>query len=155
MVQTYVIGTIEYQWNWNGTDICYWCNTLKNNACQNQISKSKKWQNRDHWHIYTWPLTFLAWYKHFNKKKVAVLKLVLFAKTPLLSEMMPSCNCIPCVNKMPTHTYNRVNSVIINKAITLNILHNMLNLHDIEFVICMLLVLSKRADENTKISQSE
>ena len=85
-------------------------------------------------------------------KKSGGVKLVLFAKTPLLSEMMPSCNCIPCVNKMPTHTYN---SVIINKAITLNILHNMFNLHDIEFVICMLLVLSKRADENTKISQSE
>jgi hypothetical protein len=45
---------------------------------------------------------------------------------------------------MPTITYT--NSVIIKNTIILNIIHNIFNLRDTEVVICILLVLLKRAD---------
>jgi hypothetical protein len=43
--------------------------------------------------------------------------LVVRAQTSLLSEMMQSCKCFQYLSKMPTFTYDRVNSVIIKNAI--------------------------------------
>jgi hypothetical protein len=63
-------------------------------------------------HIYTWPLTLLAWYRHFSEKWRGV-KLVLWAQTSSLSEMMLSCKCCPHITrrtgKLSTLTYNRKN----------------------------------------------
>jgi hypothetical protein len=45
-----------------------------------------------------------------------------------------------------TATYNRANSVIIKNAIILNITHNVFYLRDIESVICIILIISKKID---------
>ena len=47
---------------------------------------------------------------------------------------------------MPTFTYNGVDSVVIKNAIILNIIHNIFNLREAEVIICLILVLLKRAD---------
>jgi hypothetical protein len=52
------------------------------------------------------------------------LKLVLWVQTSPRSKMMLSYKCFPHVSKMPIFTYNQTNSVIIKKAIILNIIHN-------------------------------
>ena len=49
---------------------------------------------------------------------------------------------------MLTFTYNQENSVIIKNIIILNIIHNIFNLHETEVVICIILVLFKRADDH-------
>jgi hypothetical protein len=56
------------------------------------IRLKSKWNNTDNYHFYllglcvgqNWTITFLAWYRHLNK-------LVLWAKTSSLSEIMWSC----------------------------------------------------------------
>jgi len=45
---------------------------------------------------------------------------------------MRSCTCFPHVCKIPTLTYNRENSIIIENAIILNMIHNIFNLLDTE-----------------------
>jgi hypothetical protein len=47
---------------------------------------------------------------------------------------------------MPTFTYNGVDSVVIKNAIILNIIHNIFNLREAEVIICLILILLKRAD---------
>jgi len=41
------------------------------------------------------------------------VKLVLWAQTSLLGEILQACKCIPHVSKMSTLTYKRANRVII------------------------------------------
>jgi arginine deiminase len=50
------------------------------------------------------------------------------------------------VIKIPILIYNRDNSVIIKNGIILNITYNIFNIREAEVVICMILVLLKRAD---------
>jgi hypothetical protein len=52
------------------------------------------------------------------------------------------------VNKMSTLTYNRANSLTLKSVIILNIIHNIFNLRDTEVVLCILLVLLKRASDH-------
>jgi hypothetical protein len=52
---------------------------------------------------------------------------------------------------MPTLTYNRANSVIIKNAIILNITHNVFYLRDIESVICIILIISKKIKYSTVV----
>jgi len=47
---------------------------------------------------------------------------------------------------MPALTYNQANSVITKNAIILNIIHNIFNLRDTEVVVCILIILLKKAD---------
>ena len=51
------------------------------------------------------------------------------------------------VNKMPSLTYNQANIVIIKNAMILNIMHDIINIRGTEVVICIMLVLLKRADD--------
>ena len=76
------------------------------------------------------------------------VKLVLLAQASLLSEMVWSYKCFPHVNKMSTLTYNRANSLTLKSVIILNIIHNIFNLRDTEVVLCILLVLLKRASDH-------
>jgi hypothetical protein len=80
------------------------------------------------------PLTFLIWYKYFNKKWRG-FKLVSWAQTSPLSEMMRSFKYFPYVSKIPTVTYNRTNETTTKNAIILNIMHNIFNLHDTELKV--------------------
>jgi hypothetical protein len=50
--------------------------------------------------FYTCPLTFLACYVHFDKKKGSRVKLVLWTRISPLSEMMLSCKWFPRASKM-------------------------------------------------------
>lgn len=60
-------------------------------------------------------LTFLAWYRHFNKNNGGA-KLVWWIQTSLLKEMMRSWKYFPYASKMPTPTYNWVSSVVLVKV---------------------------------------
>jgi hypothetical protein len=60
-------------------------------------------------------LTFLAWYRHFNKNNGGV-KLVWWIQTSLLKEMMRSWKYFPYASEMPTPTYNWVSSVVLVKV---------------------------------------
>ena len=53
------------------------------------------------------------------------IKLVLWAQTFPLSEMMRSCKCLPRASEIPTFTYNWTNSVIIKNTIILNIIQKL------------------------------
>jgi hypothetical protein len=66
---------------------------------------------------------------------------VLWAHTFPLSEMIWLCKRFPHVSKMSTLTNNWENSVIIDNARILNIIHNILSLRDTEVVIYIILVL--------------
>jgi hypothetical protein len=57
--------------------------------------------------------------------KSGELKLVLWVQSSPRSKIMLSYKCFPHVSKMPILTYNRTNSVIIKKAIILNIISTM------------------------------
>ena len=50
------------------------------------------------------------------------------------------------VSKMPTLAYNWANSIVIKNDVILNIIHNIFNLRDTGVVICIILVLVKRAN---------
>ena len=80
--------------------------------------------------IYTWPLTFLTWYRHFNKKWRA--KLVLRAGASPLLEMMRSRKCFPMrVTCQPSqHTTGCQSSVVLKNARILNFIYNIFNLRD-------------------------
>ena len=76
-------------------------------------------------------------------------KLVLRTQTYLHTELMRSCkfNKKKETKKKRKPQTNRLNSVIIETATILNIIHNIFNLRDTEVVICIILVLLKRADD--------
>ena len=81
--------------------------------------------------------------------KTGGVKLILWAETSPLSEMVWSCKYFPHASKMPTLTHNnRLNSFIIKNAIILNTIYtcDIFNLHDTEVVIYIILVLLKRAN---------
>ena len=80
--------------------------------------------------IYTWPLTFLSWYRHFNKKWR--VKLVLRAEASTLREMMRSRKCFPMrVTCQPSqHTTGCQSSVVLKNARILNFIYNIFNLRD-------------------------
>ena len=70
----------------------------------------------------------------------------------LLSERNDVAMQVPSiVSKMPTLTYNQANSVITKNAIILNIIHNIFNLRDTEIVVCILIILLKKADDLSNI----
>jgi hypothetical protein len=60
--------------------------------------------------------------------------------------MRSSIKCFSRVTKMPIVTHNRENSVVINKALILIIIHNRLTLRDAVVDICIILVLLKTKD---------
>ena len=92
---------------------------------------------------YIYTLTFLTKYKHFNKSDR--VKLVLWAQTFPLSEMMWSCKCFLHASKILTLIYNQGNSIVIKKALILKIIHNIFTLGYI-VVISITLLLLKRAE---------
>ena len=69
--------------------------------------------------------------------KSGKVKLVLYAQTSLLSEIMRSDQCFPHVSNMPTITYNRVNRVIIKNGLILNSIHNIFNHCETKAAICI------------------
>jgi len=88
----------------------------------------------------------LSWLGTGTSIKRGRVKLVLCAQTFPLSEMMRSCKCFSHVSKIPTLAYNWANTVIIKNAIILIPIHNIFNLCDTEGVICIILILLKKAD---------
>ena len=50
------------------------------------------------------------------------------------------------VNKMTNPTYNRARSSIIKNVLILSNVHNIFNPRDTEVVICVMLIILKRAD---------
>ena len=57
--------------------------------------------------IHDWLLTFLAWYRYFNKMWDCQTSFI-SSNLPsyALSEIMWSCKCLLCMSKMPILTYN-------------------------------------------------
>ena len=60
--------------------------------------------------------------------------------------MMWSCKCCAHVSKMPTLTQHWLRIVVVKNALILKFIHNTFNLRYIEVVICLILVILKRAD---------
>ena len=76
---------------------------------------------------FTWPLTFLSWYRNFNKKWRGKTRL----KTqisPLTDMMGPWKFFFPHVSLLQTLTHDRVNNIVLKNALILNILHSMFEL---------------------------
>ena len=68
--------------------------------------------------MFTLLLTFLAWYRHFNKKWREYTSFM----DPNLSEIMQLYKCFPHMSKMPALKYNLANRVVIK-----NLRHKMLD----------------------------
>jgi len=103
----------------------------------------------DPYHTNAWPLThkymtantqiherLFSWIGTYTGTSIKSeqIKLVLWAQTSPLSEMVPSCKCFSNMSKIPSLTYNRANSIIIKNAIILKII----NLLDTDVVICII-----------------
>jgi len=103
----------------------------------------------DPYHTNAWPLThkymtantqiherLFSWIGTYTGTSInsEQIKLVLWAQTSPLSEMVPSCKCFSNMSKIPSLTYNRANSIIIKNAIILKII----NLLDTDVVICII-----------------
>ena len=86
-------------------------------------------------------LFFLFFFGTDTSIKSGRVKIVLWAQTFPVSEMIRSCTCFPRVSKMSTLRYNWANSVIVKNAMTMSIIHNIFNFRDTEVVICIILVL--------------
>ena len=116
------------------------CRNISKIKCQN------RWK-RENWYLNTHKNDrALSWLGTCTSIKRGEAKLVLWAQTSPLTEMMRSCKCFPFVSKMSTLSQNRENSVVIKTTIILNIIHNIFNLHDTNVVICIILFLLNRAD---------
>ena len=113
--------------------------------CRNN-SKVKYQDRRMRQHRY--PITHNYMTVHLSclvqarRQKVVGLNQLCWPKPPVLVK----CKCFPPARKMTIFTYNRENIVIIKNAIILSIVHNIFNLRDTEFGICIILVLSKKAN---------
>ena len=66
---------------------------------------------------------------------------MLWAHTSTLSEMIQSCRYLPHMSEMPSLTHTQTIRVII----ILIIIHSIVNRHDTEVVICIILVILMRA----------
>ena len=81
--------------------------------------------------------------------KIGGVKLVLLS--PPSEKNDAALQVPPNVSKMSTLTYNQENSVITKNTIILNIIHNIFNLRDTEVVVCILIILLKKADDLNNI----
>jgi hypothetical protein len=85
--------------------------------------------------------------------KCGGVKHVLWAQTSPVGEIIRSCMSFPHVSKIPTLACNRANSVIIKKAIILNLRHNIFNIHDTEKLSCHMLKRAEGLDHHPNIRQ--
>jgi hypothetical protein len=88
---------------------------------QNEIQNISHCQNDS---IIQHNFTFLTWYRYmyFNKKNRG-FKLVSWAETSYISEIIRPCKCVPHVNKMSNIPYNQANRFIIKNAVFLSIIY--------------------------------
>jgi hypothetical protein len=61
---------------------------------------------------------------------------------------MRSCKCFLHLSKLTTLTHTRANSVVIQKAIILNIMKNIFKNRDTDVVMCIILVLLKKDNQS-------
>jgi hypothetical protein len=113
----------------------------RNNSTILSYNRRKR-QHRYPWHTNTWPLPFLALYRHL--KKMGEIKLVLWTQTSSLSENRRSH--FLQVSKMATLMHNKTNRVALKNVLILNIIHDILNFRSTEIVICIILDLIKRVN---------
>jgi hypothetical protein len=98
--------------------------------CRNNSKfKHKNRRKRQKWypnHTDTWPLPFITWYRHFNKKtfeytkgvikKCCGVKLGVCGHTSPLIEIMRSYKCLQHASNMPTLTHYRADNIIIKNV---------------------------------------
>ena len=128
-----------------------WCNSYRRHVLMKRKTKnttlSEKLQKYDSKNLGRGKIDVpqidyrsFSWLDIGTSIKSGRIKLVLWAQSYPLSEIMRSWKCFPHVSKMPTLTYNvyRASGGIIKNSIILNIIHNIFILRDTEVVRCIL-----------------
>jgi hypothetical protein len=91
---------------------------------------------------YTCPITFISWYKDFNKTAAGLNQ---FTYAPIQDVFLKWCGHAS-VSRLLTPIYIWMNSVVRKNSIILIFMHNIFNPRDTDVVICIIIVILKRAD---------